>query len=232
MAQPQEQQEESPRRGRGRPPRSAAEVGQVRERLLDAIRAVFARTGYHGLSVELVIAEAGVSRPTFYKYFASAEEAVEQLVTRVNQDIIDRLMVAIASVPDPVGKIEAAILAWKQWGESLGEFLRPYYTELHDRHSPIGRQRQLTIGLVAAQIAEAVVLLGRERPSPLRVMAFIHGVEYLGYHYHLNTPRDARSWTETREAMFRLAIGLLGDESDWSNAIGLSRDFHIDLNRP
>lgn len=231
MAQPQEQ-EDSPRRGRGRPPRTPAEVGQVRQRLLEATRTVFSRTGYHGLSVELVIAEAGVSRPTFYKYFSSMEEAVEQLVTRVNQDIIDRLMAAIGGAPDPVAKIEAAILAWKQWGEDLGEFLRPYYTELHDRHSPIGRQRQLTIGMVAAQIAEAVVLLGRERPSSLRVMAFIHGVEYLGYHFHLNTPRDERTWAETREAMFRLAIGLLGDESDWGNALGLARDFHIDLNRP
>lgn len=217
------------RRPRGRPPLSEAAVGQVRSRLLRATRTVFARVGYHGLTVELVIAEAGVSRPTFYKYFSSMEAAVERLVAEVNQDIIDRLMAALATSPDLMTKIEAGILAWKQWGEDLGEFLGPFYTELHDRQSPVGRQRQLTLGLLEARIAEVVVLLGRAAPSPLRVKAFIHGVEFLGYHYHLNTPRDAQSWAETRDAIFRMAIGLLGDAADWGNALGLARDFPIDL---
>lgn len=225
------EQEQSLRRGRGRPPRSEAEVGQIRDRLLRATRTVFARVGYHGLSVELVIAEAGVSRPTFYKYFPSMEAAVERLVTEVNQDIIDRLMAALATSPDLMTKIEAGIEAWKQWGEDLGEFLGPFHTELHDRQSPVGRQRQLTLVLLEARIAEVVVLLGRARPSPLRVTTFIYSVEFLGYHYHLNSARDARSWAETRAAIFRLAIGLLGDAGDWGNALELARDFDIGLDR-
>lgn len=217
------------RRPRGRPPLSEAAVGQVRSRLLRATRTVFARVGYHGLTVELVIAEAGVSRPTFYKYFSSMEAAVERLVAEVNQDIIDRLMAALATSLDLMTKIEAGILAWKQWGENMGEFLGPFYTELHDRKSPVGRQRQLILGLLEARIAEVVVLLGRAEPSPLRVKAFIHGVEFLGYYYHLNTPRDAQSWADTRDAIFRMALGLLGDDADWGNALGLARDFPIDL---
>ena len=82
----------------------------TRQRILAATAEVLGRSGQTKLSLSEVALQAGVSRPTFYKYFASLEEAVEQLVTRVNQDIIDRLMVAIASAPDPVGKIEAAIL--------------------------------------------------------------------------------------------------------------------------
>lgn len=218
-----------PKRGRGRPPMTDSDAGKARDRILQATRQVFARAGYHELSVEQVIAEAGVSRPTFYRYFHSVDEAVELLVSQVNQDLIQRIMAALNSESEPAAKVEAAVLAWRGWGEDMGEFLRPFFGELHDPRSPVGRQRQLTIGLVSAQIAEAVVLLGRVRPSPLRVAVFIDGMEFLGYHYHLNTPRDEASWNEARQAMFRLAIGLLGDASDWGNALDLARDFHVNL---
>lgn len=215
---------------RGRPPKTETQLDQVRERLLTATRTVFARVGYHALSVELVLAEAGVSRPTFYKYFPSLDDVVERLLTEVNEDLITRLMGALVSVEAPFAKVEAALLAWRQWGEDLGDFLRPFFAELHNPTSPVGRHRQRTLALLTGQIATAVELLGRERPSPLRVATFLNGVEYLGYHYHLNTPRDAASWQETREAMFRLALGLLGEESDWDNAPALARDFDIHLN--
>lgn len=219
----------SPSTRRGRPPKTDAELNQLRERVLAATRTVFAHVGYHGLSVELVIDEAKVSRPTFYKYFASLDEVVEILLTRVNQDLIGSLVTALQSAVEPAAKVEAAILAWRQWGEDLGEFLRPFYAELHNATSPVGRHRQITLGVLTTQIAQAVEAMGRARPTPLRVATFINGVEYLGYHYHLETPRDAGSWADTREAMFRLALGLLGDESDWSDAIGFAHDFDIHL---
>lgn len=219
------------RRNRGRPPLTAADVDKARAHLLVAIRAVFARVGYHGLSVELVIAEAGVSRPTFYKYFPSLDEAVERLVVQVNADLLGRMGKALASADVPSAKVEAAIEAWRQWGEDLGDFLRPFYTEFNDPGSPVGRHRQVTISLLATQITEAVALLGRAPPGPLRVATFIQGIEYLGYHYHLTTPGDAAAWAETRATMFRLALGLLGDAGDWDNATALARDFHVDLGR-
>lgn len=219
----------TPRRSRGRPPMTEADVGKARDRILQATRQVFARQGYHDLSVEQVIAEAGVSRPTFYRYFHSVDEAVELLVSQVNQDLIQRLLAALTTATTPATKVESAILAWRQWGEDLGEFLRPFFAELHDPRSPVGRHRQLTIGVLSAHIAEAVVLLGRRRPGPLRVAVFIDGMEFLGYHYHLNTARDEQSWAEAREAMFRLALGLLGDATDWGNALELAREFDIPL---
>ncbi len=222
--------ESAPRRSRGRPPKTENELDQVRERLLTSARTVFSRVGYHGLSVELVLTEAGVSRPTFYRYFSSLDEVLERLLTEVNEDLIARLLAALASVGAPYAKVEAAVLAWRQWGEDLGDFLRPFFAELHNPTSPVGRHRQRTLGLLTAQIATAVELLGRERPTPLRVATFLNGVEYLGYHYHLNTPHDAASWRETREAMFRLALGLLGEEGDWGNAPLLAREFDIHLN--
>lgn len=218
-------------RHRGRPPKSEAEVGKTRERIIEATRRVFARVGYHGLSAELIIEEAGISRPTFYKYFRSTEEPVEVLVSQVNDDLIARLMAAVAAAPDPLAKVESAILAWRQWGEDLGEFLRPFFAELNNPATPVGRHRQQTLTLLTGQIAGIIELLGHARPGDLRVATFLHSIEFLGYHFHLNTPRDDASWQETRTAMFRLALGLLGSAEHWGRALALAGDWHIDLNR-
>lgn len=43
------------------------------QRLLDAALAVFARLGYSGTSMDAVAAQAGLSKPTLYKYFQSKE---------------------------------------------------------------------------------------------------------------------------------------------------------------
>ncbi|MBV9166786.1 MAG: helix-turn-helix transcriptional regulator, partial [Solirubrobacterales bacterium] len=45
-----------------------------RERIIDALAAVCARKGYRATTVEDVIAEAGVSRRTFYDLFTSKQQ--------------------------------------------------------------------------------------------------------------------------------------------------------------
>ena len=166
------------RRSRGRPPKTEAEVDLVRTRVLAATRTVFADVGYHGLSVELVLHEAGVSRPTFYKYFRSLDEVVERLLAEVNQDLVARLLSALASASEPFAKVEAAVLAWRQWGEDLGAFLRPFFAELHDRTSPVGRHRERTLELLMAPIAEDYALTARglvSLPELRKGLQAVHG---------------------------------------------------------
>lgn len=45
----------------------------TRRRILDATHVVFARSGHRNLQLSDVAAEAGVSRPTLYRYFGSRE---------------------------------------------------------------------------------------------------------------------------------------------------------------
>ena len=216
-------------RTRGRPPLSADDVDKIRKHIIEATRQVFTRFGYHGLSVELVIAQAGISRPTFYKYFRSTEEPLEALISQVNEDLINRSMAAVVGAQEPMAKVESALEARRQWGADLGDFLRPFFAELNDQHSPVGRYRQRTLVILSEQIALIVELMGRKRPSALRIETFLHGIEFLGYRYHLNTIGNEASWNETRSVMFRMALALLGAEADWGNALGLARDWRIGL---
>lgn len=216
-------------RPRGRPPMSIAAQQQVRDRILDATRTVFTRVGYHGLSVELVIAEAGLSRPTFYKYFRSTDEPIEQVIQDANDRLINSLMAAVAGSTDTFAAVEAGLIAWRRWGEDLGPMLRPLFAELHDPHSPASRHRRRTLDILSAEIALLEQRLGRQPATRLQVETLLNGIEYVGYRYHLETPRDPASWKATRDAMLRLAIAMLGNEQEWSAAVPLAHAFNIDL---
>jgi AcrR family transcriptional regulator len=219
----------APRRGPGRPPAAPEAHAAIRRRLLDATRAVFTRTGYHGLSVELVLAESGLSRPTFYKHFRNSDDAVDAVIQGVNDDLIAALLAAVAGRGDPYAALEAGLIAWRDWGHELGDMLRPLFAELHDAHSPASRHRRRTLAILGEQLVALVAALGRPRPTRLQVDALLNGVEYLGYRFHLETPRDTASWQQTRDGMLRIAFALLGSAQDWQHAATLARTLHIDL---
>jgi TetR/AcrR family transcriptional regulator, ethionamide resistance regulator len=61
---------------------------EVRDRLLIAVEALFDRgETFAGLTVERLISEAGLSRSTFYTYFADKAELLQELAA----DVLDRL---------------------------------------------------------------------------------------------------------------------------------------------
>lgn len=217
-------------RGRGRPPAGPEAQAAIRQRLLEATRTVFTRVGYHGLSVELVLAEAGLSRPTFYKHFRSTEEPIDLIIRDVNDQLIAALLAAVEGNRDPFAAVEAGLDAWRRWGEDLGPMLRPLFAELHDAHSPASRHRRRTLDTLGTQLMAMIERLGRARPTRLQVDALLNGVEYLGYRFHLETPRDAASWKQTRDAMLRLSIAMLGNEQEWQHAAQVAQALKIDLN--
>lgn len=201
----------------------------MRRRLLDATRTAFGRVGYHGLSVELVLTEAGLSRPTFYKHFRNTDEPIAIVIAEVNDRLVASLLAAVSGDDDPFVALDAGLLAWRRWAEELGPMLRPLFAELHDAHSPASAHRRRTLGILGDHLVAVVAGFGRARPSRTHVDALLNGVEYLGYRFHLETPGDEASWKQTRDAMLRLGFALLGDEHDFRHATRLSHTLGIDL---
>lgn len=212
---------------RGRPPQDEATQQAVRRRLLDATRRAFTRVGYHALSVELILAEAGLSRPTFYKHFRNSDEPIRLVIREVNDDLINRLAGAVAGTlaepalagtarRDVFSLIDGLVVVWRQWGTDLGPMLRPLFNELHDAHSPAAPERLRTHAILGDQLIALTTALGRPPAPRLAIDALLQGVEYLGYRWHLDTPQDAASWRETLDAMRRLTLALLGGPEDWT----------------
>src|SRR5919202_6296130 len=57
-------------------------ASERREQLLDATKAIVSREGFHGVSIEAVAREAGVSRPIVYGHFRDLPGLLEALVER------------------------------------------------------------------------------------------------------------------------------------------------------
>jgi len=62
-------------------------AARTRERLLEAARVVFARHGYLDTTVELVVAEAGLARGSFYTYFESKTDLFRHLAAVIDDDV-------------------------------------------------------------------------------------------------------------------------------------------------
>ena len=60
---------------------------RTRQRVLEAAEAVFAEVGYHEASVVKITETAGVGQGTFYLYFASKQDAFDELVRDLNRRV-------------------------------------------------------------------------------------------------------------------------------------------------
>jgi AcrR family transcriptional regulator len=90
------------------PDPSGALRDAARERVLAAALACARRSGLLGLGVAAVAREAGVSRPTVYRYFRDRQELERQTVLRAAEEFADTLRARIESVD---GAAERAVEA-------------------------------------------------------------------------------------------------------------------------
>jgi AcrR family transcriptional regulator len=83
-----------------------------RSSIIDAAGAVFCREGFAGANIDLIAAEAGVSRQTVYNHHGDKEKlfvaVVRDLTERCNAVVFD----TIASFPDQPRDLEADLIAF------------------------------------------------------------------------------------------------------------------------
>lgn len=218
------------KRGKGRPRLNAAETEAVRRQILQAAAVVFAEHGSYGVSVELITQACEISRPKFYRYFKNTDEVLDLLLQEANDSLIELISTAIRESDDPVQKVEAGLRAWRAWGEQSGPVVRAIFAEMHDTRSPVYAHRQRVLNALALELNRLITGLGRAPFDPVQVESFVIGVEYLGYRFHFGPePATEALWQRTRQAVLRLAIGLLGGALEWAQAPQLAAALGIKL---
>ena len=103
-----------------KPQRSRKNKSLIRMRILRAAMNVFGGLGYADTRVEDILGEAGISRPTFYRYFKSKEDVFDAVDEVVSMSFLQTWTSAVASVEDPVQKLEKGIDAYLQWLYATG----------------------------------------------------------------------------------------------------------------
>lgn len=82
--------------------------GAVKRRaILDAARRVFSAYGFHGASMDLIVADAGVSKPTAYHHFGSKE----RLFAAILDEAVEQILLPLHTSTDGDADPQATLLA-------------------------------------------------------------------------------------------------------------------------
>jgi AcrR family transcriptional regulator len=205
-------------RRRGRPPQSEAEAAAARARIVAATAAVFAEHGSHGLSVALILDRAGISRPTFYRYFANAEEPLQLILDESDMALVNGLQAALDRADDEIAMVVNGVDAYLAWARAHGPALRPLFAELHDPSSPVSPHRERTLQMLRQRLLARFAKLGRTPPASIDIDVLLHTFEYVGFRVALADDDEATAeWART--TMARIALVLLGTSADLELAL-------------
>jgi len=82
-----------------------------REQIVDTAAELFARRGFHGVSVGDLGAACGVSGPALYKHFASKEAILAEMLVRISEELLRVGTERVATAGDGA----AAVTALVEW---------------------------------------------------------------------------------------------------------------------
>ena len=204
---------------RGRPPQTPEEAERVRASIVAATADVFADVGSRGLSVALILERAGIARPTFYRYFANAEEPLHMLLSESDEALVRTVGEAIRKTDNDVSMSIGAINAYLDWARERGPVLRPLFSEMYDRSSPVAAHRELALKELHALLNAKICELGRDKPDSLDVDTLLNACEFVGYRLWLADEPDPGLLDRARSTMIRIALATLGNPDDLGRAL-------------
>jgi AcrR family transcriptional regulator len=95
----------------------------TRERLLSAARTVFARSGFHGASVEEIASDAGFSTGALYSNFDGKEDLFLAVMERAIQEHAREISAAVAARPSVAERATGGARQWMRMIEREPEVL-------------------------------------------------------------------------------------------------------------
>jgi len=93
--------------------------GTRRDEILDAAARLFARRGFHGVSIDDIGAAAGISGPGLYRHFAGKTAMLAEMLLRISQQLLDEGSRRAVAAADPAAALDA-LLRW-HIGFALGQ---------------------------------------------------------------------------------------------------------------
>jgi AcrR family transcriptional regulator len=165
-----------------------------REALLAAAEEVFARSGYHGASLDDIAQAAGVSKALIYEHFTSKRELHASLVTAHVEEIFRRLEANAQTGTTGEERLRGGIDAFLSFVEEHREAWRALFRDAADPEVGDIMQRVQTQGtaVIAALISADPEVPG-DHPQAIEMHAALlsGGVQSLAnwWHDHQDVPR-------------------------------------------
>jgi len=104
--------------------RRQKKADQVRLALFDAAARVVGKHGYAGASVARITSLAGVAQGTFYNYFASRQDLLDQLLPAMGEEMLAHIAAAVTGETDELAREERRFRAFFDFLRKRPAFLR------------------------------------------------------------------------------------------------------------
>ncbi len=91
------------------------QLNTKRESVLSAATALFSKNGYHAVGVDSIVTNSNVAKMTFYKYFPSKENLIENVLYKRDHDLRLSILDAMSKRRTPKTKIKALFDWYEGW---------------------------------------------------------------------------------------------------------------------
>lgn len=198
-------------RQRGRP-RVTGDMLSARQVPVLAVAGRLLATRQSGeISVEVLLQETGTSRPTFYRWFPGGMEQVfELLIAQANNDLMLRVVAALAGCDSFEARIRAGIKAYFDWGLAQGPVVCGIYREGYTEGSVAQRYRRQTIDSVVTLINRQIEELGLNPLQPRLIETLVSWVETAGAVVFRQYPANAAEVEQQCELTTRMFLATVG----------------------
>jgi AcrR family transcriptional regulator len=166
-----------------------------RETILAAAEEVFARSGYHGASLDDIAQAAGISKALIYEHFASKRDLHASLVTAHVEEIFRRLQANAAAGLPPEERLRGGIDAFLSFVEEHREAWRALFRDAADPEvaDVVERVQAQATAVIAALIAsDPDAPQEGERAIEMHAALLSGAVQSLAnwWHDHREVPRE------------------------------------------
>lgn len=186
---------------------------EAKARILEGAAHAFGELGYANVRVEDIIEAADVSRPTFYKVYASKEDVFLALSERHHREIRRRIQEAVAAAPEAPAQLAAMIDAFLRWRSGLGPVGRVLDLEARTPGTSVAPHRKATLRAMTKLAADRMTASGRPAVDPVMITALISALESVADALLL-TGADERSLQRASHIGLRIAGAALARDGD------------------
>lgn len=166
---------------RGRPRLTAQDLQFNQAHVLQSMARLLKQCPIHQLSVEQVIADAHVSRPSFYRWFPQGlDQALEQLIDQVNQILIQRIVLAVRAGTTAEERISQAIRVYFDWIFEYMNVVNGIYRAAFDESSIPYQYRRRSIDQAIEIIRVQAHALGMHHVTDVMIETLILWIETSG----------------------------------------------------
>jgi AcrR family transcriptional regulator len=111
-----------------------------REEILAAAAALFARRGFHGVSIDDIGSAVGMSGPGIYRHFPGKEAVLSQMLLDISQRLLDEGGRRAAAAPDATAALDALLRWHVSFALSQPDLITVQNRELANEPEPARRQ--------------------------------------------------------------------------------------------